>query len=248
MVTDLANRIVNECSPTPGIQILLIIRNSSIIILKFLKVLNLILPLLTLIECIRSDQLQNSIDSVHINFLERTLEYVSTISKQTFLSSDIITSNDRTLGDLRIHMMPGNNCAIIAEFVILIGSNSASVSQVEVHDRLALDKLCQCVHYRLEHRAASIKLKDGMYIQILVNPNRMTDSFDEMSATTTVILPSHTKQNVRAIRKAIEIDVPQLILIDRNFVKSFVSQHSFKMLIQSFLHPIEFHIFSPFKI
>ena len=141
MIADLTNRIVNECGPTPGIQILLIIWNSSILILKFLKIPNLILPLLTLIECIRSDKLQNSIDSVHINFLERTLEYVSAISKQTFLSSDIITSNDRTLWNLRIHMMPGDNCTVIAEFVILIGSNSASVSQIEIHDRFALYKL-----------------------------------------------------------------------------------------------------------
>jgi hypothetical protein len=88
-----------------------------------------------------------------------------------------------------------------------------------------------------------IEFEDGVEIEVGVDEYCGAEILDELTATAAVMLTSLSEDGVGAFGEAIEVEVPELILIQFYFEQILRAQCGVEMLDHALLHFLEFHSF-----
>jgi hypothetical protein len=143
-------------------------------------------------------------------------------------------------------VLPGIDLAIGKQFSACISAYTGTFVIVNICDYLALDVSIKGVHNGLVSCTLSIKFEDGVRVEVGVDEYCGTEILDELTTTAAVMLTSLSEDGVGAFGEAVEVEVPELILIQFDFEQILRAQCGVEMLDHALLNFLEFHSFSPF--
>jgi hypothetical protein len=82
-----------------------------------------------------------------------------------------------------------------------------------------------------------------MEIERVIDPDGRSDVLNEVTAAATVVSAALSKDGVSACGEAVEVEVPQFVLIQFYFVQIVRTQSGLEVVDHALLHHVEFHKF-----
>ena len=86
-----------------------------------------------------------------------------------------------------------------------------------------------------------IEFEDGMEVEVFVDEYGGADVLDKLSAAGAVVVASLTEDRVSAFGETIEVEVPELVLIQFDFEQMLRTKCGVKVVDHTLLHVFEFH-------
>jgi hypothetical protein len=145
-------------------------------------------------------------------------------------------------------VLPSKHLTVRTLLIILVGTDGTGVMEVNIGDCFALDICVQSVHNGLEGCAVGVKFEDGMEVEVFINEDGGADTLDEVTAATTIMLSSFAEHGVCTFGEAVEVEVPELILIQFDFEQIVRAQGSVEVVDHASLHVLEFHNLFSFQM
>jgi hypothetical protein len=151
-------------------------------------------------------------------------------------------------------MIPGVNLTAFQKLTIVVDTYRICIVEVNINDGAALYICVQGVHDRLEGCAMGVELENRVDVQIFIDIDGTTDVLDEVTAFTTVVVSSLTEDGIGVSGEAVEVEVPEVVLVDVDFIEGVCSCGAVcgEMLCEVFSEEIfyfsEFHNNVPFII
>ena len=216
--TKLSHIAPRRCQP--NISGLVLIRSIVVFDLVSLKDLDGVFKFLAAIQTILCNQLQNSINSIHGQFFQRTLVYVCRITPLSHLGSHIIRPHNEALRNLDCEMIP--SIYILVVFIILVVHHSAehiartnhiAADKIRIHNIATFHIGSQSVHNWLILSGLSIEIPNRNQITTRIKRYQLADILHKTAAAGTIILTTLTEQLIRTSREAVEIQIVQFILV-----------------------------------
>jgi hypothetical protein len=87
-----------------------------------------------------------------------------------------------------------------------------------------------------------IEFEDGVEVEVFVDENSGSDVLDELSAAGAVMFTSLSEYGVGAFGEAIEVEVPEFVLIQFDFEQILRTKCGVKVVDHALLKILEFHL------